>query len=323
MRVYPHLSKRGSVFQWRRRSRRLSTRIVDIKLSLGTTNPDTARILSRRISAESDIVMDQVADGRITPEEARAWLAKVVRHEREKIEKLKMLRRFDSVDPADDLRHDNAARTVWKHFATSGLHAPLPPDLPDRDLLQIYIDLNRADLTSEPRRLIVARAFKTISGRKALSAIDIITLMNLVIEGKAAAWDQHERVLDPISSLAERMTRDAPGFMGEEPDAHIRTAPPVAQTPAANQGKVSHVSSASDPRSEPAPQLPDSDGTHHTPETMPDPSISAVVQRMVEVKRAEKVEEKTLRQYESEPDRVYRRRFSSYSAARVTGIMLS
>lgn len=299
MREYPHLSKRGNVFQWRRRSRRLSTRIVDIKLSLGTTNPDTARILSRRISAESDIVMDQVADGRITPEEARAWLAKVVRHEREKIEKLKMLRRFDSADPADDLRHDNAASTVWKHFATSGVNAPLPPDLPDADLLQMYIDINRADLTSESRRLIVAREFQTMSGRKALSAFDIITLMNLLIDGKAAAWSQHDRVLDPISSIAERMTSDAPGFMGAAPDASNQTASSVAETPAENQGKVPDVSAASVPRSEAANQHPDSEGPHRATDTMPDPSIFAVVQRMIAVKRAEKIEEKTIRQYES------------------------
>jgi|GEM_PF-2156354 len=235
--------------------------------------------------------MDQVADGRDMPEEARARLAKVVRQEREKIEKLKMLRRFDSANPADDLRHDNAASTVWKHFANSGVNAPLPPDLPDADLLQTHIDINRADLTSESRRLIVAREFQTMSGRRALSAFDIIRLMNLLIEGKVAAWNQHDRVLDPISSIAERMTSDAPGFMGAAPDASNRTASSVAETPAASQGKVSDLGSVLDPRSESAIQLPDSVGPLLATETMPDPSIFAVVQRMVAVKRTEKIKE--------------------------------
>jgi hypothetical protein len=69
----PHLSKRGNTYQWRRRFRRFSTGIVDIKLSLGTTNLRCAHILSRRISAESDIVMEH-----LITEKARnavSWLA--------------------------------------------------------------------------------------------------------------------------------------------------------------------------------------------------------------------------------------------------------
>lgn len=111
MQTLPHLGKRGNVYQWRRRSRRQSTGIVDLKLSLGTTDLRTALILSRKISAESDIVMEQLADRQINPHDARAWLSLVVRRERDKIEKLKMIRRFDAGDPDDDLRHDEAVGT--------------------------------------------------------------------------------------------------------------------------------------------------------------------------------------------------------------------
>jgi hypothetical protein len=38
MTTHPYLFKRGDVYQWRRKTRRFSTKIVDIKLSLGTTD---------------------------------------------------------------------------------------------------------------------------------------------------------------------------------------------------------------------------------------------------------------------------------------------
>ena len=48
MYIQPHLSKRGDVYQWRRKSRRFSTGIVDIKLSLGATDRREALILCRK-----------------------------------------------------------------------------------------------------------------------------------------------------------------------------------------------------------------------------------------------------------------------------------
>ena len=79
MQTLPHLGKRGNVYQWRLRSRRQSTGIVDLKLSPGTTDLRTAHILSSMISAESDIVMVQLEGRQSEPQNARAWLSLVVR----------------------------------------------------------------------------------------------------------------------------------------------------------------------------------------------------------------------------------------------------
>ena len=91
MNAQPHLSKRGAVYQWRRKTRRFSTEIIDIKLSLGTTNRHHALILARKLSAESDLIMEQIVGSRITPELGRAFLSEVIRLERVKIAQLNML----------------------------------------------------------------------------------------------------------------------------------------------------------------------------------------------------------------------------------------
>ncbi|WP_323006758.1 hypothetical protein [Pseudorhodobacter sp.] len=106
------------------------------------------------------MIMEKVVDQQITAEEARKWLSNVVRLERNKIEKLKMLRRFDSRDPEDDLRHDNATKSAWKHISVEGLHAPLPPEMADSWLLQQNLDIIRADLgpVEIHRELMIAAA---------------------------------------------------------------------------------------------------------------------------------------------------------------------
>ncbi|MDZ4310009.1 MAG: DUF6538 domain-containing protein [Cypionkella sp.] len=88
----PHLFRRGQVFHWRRRISRQSTKIVDIKLSLRTTDPRIAVILARKLSAESDIVMEHAVRNQITETEARSWLAEVAKRERAKIATIAMFK---------------------------------------------------------------------------------------------------------------------------------------------------------------------------------------------------------------------------------------
>lgn len=297
MQALPHLCKRGNVYQWRRRSHRLSTGIVDLKLSLGTTDLGVAHILSRRISAESDIVMGKIERDQITAEEARRFLAHVVRTERQKIERLKLMQRFDSDNPVDDLRHDNAARAAWKHIATAGLNASQAPEGAESHLTQQHLDLIRADLKSDVRLRIVARDFKELTGRDTLSAFDIITVMNLLIDGKAAAWNRHDSSLEPISSLADQICAADPGFLGPEPVAAPSVLPPL---PAVERPEA-RIEPIPLPETAPAALMPPQPDTSALPASdFPlDCTIAAVVGRMNELKRSEKVEEKTLRQYES------------------------
>ena len=70
-----HLCRRGNVYHWRRRLRRQSTTLADIKLSLGTTDLRRASIVARRLSAESDGIIEQIVGRQISVEEGRRWLA--------------------------------------------------------------------------------------------------------------------------------------------------------------------------------------------------------------------------------------------------------
>lgn len=200
-----HLSQRGSVFQWRRRVRSQSTGIIDIKLSLGTTDRRIAAILARKISAESDHLMDQINSNSITPAEARAWLSEVIRRERQKIEQLQMLRRIESDDPADDARHDEAMRDAWQHLAQAGLNGRVPDRT--QDLVRSNIEILRQDLTSESRRKIVTRDFRNLTGRERVSALELMTLLTLLISGKKAAWAEYDTALQPIETLADEIAR--------------------------------------------------------------------------------------------------------------------
>lgn len=257
----PHLSKRGNTYQWRRRLRRQSTGIVDIKLSLGTTDLRCAHILSRRISAESDIVMEQLTHQQITSDMARRWLASVITKEREKIEKLKLLHRFDSRDPADDSRHDQATADAWGQVNANGLHGATS----DHPLVSLNLDIIRDDLTSEARQNIIQRDFKTLTGHPRLSAFDRAKLISLLIAGKSAAWNRHEEALADIDTMADGLWDGSSQLLAPEPET---PAVPPQLRPEVDAGTL-------------------------------DPDMQAVVSRMNEMKRSEGIEEKTLRQYES------------------------
>lgn len=270
----PHLSRRGTAYQWRRRIRVFSTKFVDLKLSLGTTDRRVAIILARKISAKSDTFMDGIIRTEISPQEARAWLADVIKRERAKIEKLQLLRRFDSLDPLDDLRQNEAARDAWAYLARSGLNAEAPEGA--SDLLRSTIDLYRRDLASDSRRRIIAREFQDLTGRPASSAFEVVTLMSLLISGKRAAWAGNDTALEPIEALADDLAAQTPSdLLGPEPHYAAPNFPPenAARTP----------SVVSQPAQDPAL----------------DPSLDGVIERLITMKREEGIEEKTLRQYRS------------------------
>ncbi|MEO1951594.1 hypothetical protein [Thioclava sp.] len=218
--------------------------------------------------------MDGIIRTEISPQEARVWLADVIKRERAKIEKLQLLRRFDSLDPLDDVRHDEATRDAWAHLARSGVNADAPEGA--SDLLNSTIELYRRDLTSESRRRIIAREFQDLTGRPTSSAFEIVALMSLLISGKRAAWTGKDAALEPIEPLADTLAAQTPShLLGSEapspapnfsPDHAART-PPVEPPPAQN------------------PAL--------------DPALNAVIDRLIAMKREEGIEEKTLRQYRS------------------------
>ncbi|MEQ6203272.1 hypothetical protein ABMC88_09450 [Sulfitobacter sp. HNIBRBA2951] len=186
MNTRPHLSKRGDVYQWRRKTRRFSTGNIDIKLSLGTTDRQQAHILARKVSAESDMVMEQIVGSRITPEQGRAFLSEVIRKERAKIAQLGMFSRVDSLDPDDDARHDAAMAEAWQRISLHGINHHVSEEA--SDLVRDNIDLIRRDLNSHPRKQAIQRAIQEQTGKGQLSALEYMQVMDLFVSGKAKAW---------------------------------------------------------------------------------------------------------------------------------------
>lgn len=262
MQTQPHLSKRGDVYQWRRKSRRFSTETIDIKLSLGTTDRNRALILARKVSAESDQIMEHIVENRITPERGRAFLAAVIRTERAKIDQLKLLARIDSLTPEDDARHDAAMAEAWGRIAQNGVnHTPAP----DSDaLVQDNIDLIQRDLGSHPRRKAITNAYRDLSGKENLSAMEFAQVLDLYVSGKAKAWADKEDGADAATQMEPTLAQAEPAVAQELPvAAQIETAAP------------------------------------HPDPTLPSPKLLDVVDRMNAIKRTEGIEEKTLRQYQS------------------------
>ena len=215
MQTQPHLSKRGEVYQWRRKSRRFSTETIDIKLSLRTTDRNRALILARKVSAESDQIMEHIIANRITPERGRAFLAAVIRNERAKIEQLKMLARIDSLDPEDDARHDAAMAEAWDRIAQNGVnHTPAP----DADtLVQDNISLIQRDLVSHPRRKAITNAYRDLSGKENVSAMEYTQVLDLYVSGKAKAWAGQEDEADAVTQLESGTVQTAPVVTPELP----------------------------------------------------------------------------------------------------------
>jgi len=123
--------QRGDAWYWRRKVRRLSPKIIDLQLSLLTTSRQRAVIVARRVTAESEVVVEALQHGKITIEEARAFLRAVILRETERLERQRMVIAMDMGpgQPADDMRHDWAHKTAWGLLARQGIRASVDPTL--------------------------------------------------------------------------------------------------------------------------------------------------------------------------------------------------
>ncbi|MFN4153759.1 MAG: integrase [Paracoccaceae bacterium] len=276
MRGQPHLIKRGNVFQWRRRIRCLSTQIVDLKVSLRTTDPKIALILARKLTGESDGILQQLLGKNIGMREAQIWLGHVVQREREKIDNIQLLQRMDASNPEDDRGHDDAFKAAWNWLADHGLSAAPPVNgesltgSADKMRILSTINLLRANLKSQ--HVNAVEDFKKLTGMGEVSALDTMSVMAMLIEGKRAAWNKGPAALNDIRSLAEALANGEP----------VQALPPA--TP--NTQPVQHQPVT--PSAEVGPAL-DEDFV----------KIPAIIERMIGHKRAAKIDEKTLKQYRS------------------------
>jgi len=272
MQAQPHLFKRGNVYHWRRRICRQSTGIFDFKLSLGTTELPVATILCRKISAESDIIMQEIFEHGITADEARKWLAEVIRKEKALIDRNGLFRRVLATDVQEEEASDERLRRAWAHIAKHGIHAPPPKDADN--LLLMNLHGFREDLSSDVRRYQIGKEFAKLTGRDDVSALGKMTLLDLLIAGRSAAWNEDRSSSQLCQSLLEAGLDTA--------HAHGRPA----------LSSLSNAESA-------APAAHENSIAESETNTPHDPSIFAVAARMNAFKRAEGIEEKTLRQYES------------------------
>ncbi|WP_338064217.1 DUF6538 domain-containing protein, partial [Thioclava indica] len=128
----PHLSKRGQIYQWRRKLRSQSTEIFDLQISLRTQNRSKALIIARVLTAESDKVFDAIDRNYLTKSEARAWMTQVAQAEMAKLEKLHLIQKMDGSCNDEDRRLDWAHRKAWRLLSDRGVEASLDQGTLDR-----------------------------------------------------------------------------------------------------------------------------------------------------------------------------------------------
>ncbi len=225
MATTPYLLQRGSTWSWRRRVPEFSTKTRHWQLSLRTTDRSIACIIARRLNYECDRMLDAITDGRLTPAQAKAWLTTVVRSELDRIERQRMISRMDPVGSSEeDQRLDWATARAWSHLASKGLHPELSAHdrrtvlnegSSEKDIasLEMMLGVLSRDVLSEAGVNKMLRAaqdsIQTATGETLNPAAEtILSLRQLLLAGKAAAWSASEGREDPSLEQARALARE-------------------------------------------------------------------------------------------------------------------
>lgn len=207
-----HLFLRGAVWTWRRRIPPLSTRIEHMQLSLRTKFLPIARILANRLNFESDRMIHAMQMGGLTAREGRIYLESVIREERARIERLRMITRADPAtgDDESDRRHDWATAEAWKALAARSLEARLTQDDVDElmtkgasgaaihtlidqlDLLAIRLTSpdGTGSMVSRARQVLETESGPDHSLAASVPALAVLQLRQLLMSGRAKAWEE-------------------------------------------------------------------------------------------------------------------------------------
>ena len=306
MSAVPHLTRRAGVFYWRRKVRPLSTKICDLRVSLRTTDRARVTILSRVLSAESEPMMAALELDRLTLGEARKYLQHVVKSHVTAEHDLRQDLRFRYGVPPTEMEKQIVwgMDEAWDILAEQGLGATVS-DQVEREMLaagrsRAEVAMLRLVLDSHFRPLLMsnvgadrrAEEFEKVNGRRVNGEREAVQLLELFIQGKRAA--SSVAAIPPYRALVtEVMTGFDPvrGTFAAEDNPQVPAQPEVsiaiprmtALLPFEERVMPDDV-----PLAEPASlQL--------------DPSIDAVIARMLEFKRnaEEGLEEKTARQYQA------------------------
>ena len=298
MATTPYLLQRGSTWSWRRRVPEFSTKTRHWQLSLRTTDRSIACIIARRLNYECDRMLDAITDGKLTPAQAKAWLTSVVRSELDRIERQRMISRMDPVGSSvEDQRLDWATARAWSHLASKGLH----PELSAQDRRTILNEgSNEADIasletmlgvlsrdvlseTGVNKMLRAARdSIQTATGETLNPAAEtILSLRQLLLAGKAAAWSASEGREDPSLEQARALARE------------ILDGAPAENTVS---GEPLHISGETTLIEAPTPPQVSA----QRPEFSFDPDIVALVERINAEKDREHIKEDTTKQLSSQ-----------------------
>jgi integrase len=297
----PHLSKRGQIYQWRRKFRSQSTEIFDLQISLRTQNRLKALIIARVLTAESDKVFDAIDRNYLTKSEARAWMTQVAQAEMAKPEKLHLIQKMDGGYDEQDRRLDWANRKAWRLLSDRGIEASLDQETLDHlktegasaadvDSLEYTLKLLSRHMLSEAVTNRQRREFLELTGRVSVSAYEMLQLRQLTSAAKAAAWERFEASPPrPAQDMAEEIAREL-GSMQFSADVTTPEGSNSCEIQGTAKSSGDVASKGQIARTE-LENYCDEDSNDY------DPDIFAVIERMNAIKREEGIEERTLKQY--------------------------
>lgn len=301
MTALTHLTRRDGVYYWRRKSRRLSTGSIDLRVSLRTTDRSRAITLARVLSADSETIMPALEQSRITLDEAKRYLHHVVRSHTESAADLRRNLRLRYGVPSCDMqeRFAWAKAKSWELLASMGMGANVTEQVEQELITQgrsaddirilglVLEQIIKPSLASDREAEDRAMEFERINGRAPASDAEDLQLLELHIEGKRAAQTAIRNTSAEFlaAEVVKDMNPTAPPLPVETVAAPRPLTWPAAALPLPPEpAAISAVASA-------------------LPEEEPplDPSISAVIDRMNECKRHDDggFEDKTARQYQA------------------------
>ncbi len=270
-------------------------------------------------------MLDFIRQETLTPADASKWLRHVVTEELARIRKDRTL---IFADGNSDPQADWAMATAWRMLATRGVNAEVeeedranfagegrsPSDIHQLDLT---LDMLAQDIRSEPRVRKMARTFQELTGREDhLPAAMLLTLRKLLVEGRAAAWEQMPSDQGPqiaaelATSLAQDLLRQEREIFLEPlggrdamaiaavPIDHLTTTvatEPTAPAPLAKVTPPTNAVPASTSEARQSPQVT----TPCSSDPVFDPSISAVIERLIIQKSRDGTSSVTQQQYRS------------------------
>lgn len=294
MRKLTNQFQRGSVYYWRRKMRGLSTEFFDMQISTLATDRSKASNICRGLNAESDRLMNRLMHCQIKPAEMKVFLL---------AERDRLARSWDlkqSIFQSDitgsaknDHIHNWAAEHSWRLFQKLGVNVTLTDDVLHSlgklrkselhiALIDFYLELNRSVLENAGTLNRLKARFHEVTGRELNEAKEILELRQLYIQAQVASFDSTSK--SAISTFADEVFTD-----NDEKRKNGNVA-----TLDSTSGEGPQLDTEAIALGQPLSKFKNNEEEH-----IFDPSISAVIERMIDLKRHDQggLEESTAKHY--------------------------